>query len=87
MRYFTFLIILPDNIILGVLQPEGRCTKTGDRVIEVLHAKHPDARPSSAASLDAYPGPPSEMVPVDITDDVVSAVAGRLSGGAGARGD
>ena len=38
--------------------------------------------PPSAACLDAYPGPPSEMVPVDITDDVVSAVAGRLSGGA-----
>ena len=70
----------------GVLQPEGLCTKTGDRVVEVLHAKHPDAQPPSAACLDAYPGPPSEMVPVDITDDVVSAVAGRLSGGAGPGG-
>ena len=69
-----------------MLQPEGRCTKTGDRVVEVLHAKHPDARPPSAASLDAYPGPPPEMVPVDITDDVVSAVTGRLSGGAGPGG-
>ena len=29
----------------GVLQPEGHCTKTGDCVLEVLHAKHPDARP------------------------------------------
>ena len=71
----------------GMLQPEGHCTKTGDRVLEVLHAKHPDARPPSAACLDAYPGPTPEMVPVDITDDMVSAVAGRLSGGAGARGD
>ena len=42
-----------------------------------------DARPPSATCLDAYPGTPPEMVLVDITDDVVSAVAGRLSGGAG----
>ena len=63
-----------------MLQPEGHCTKTGDRVLEVLQAKHPDARPPSAACLDAYPGPPPEMVLVDITDDVVSAVAGRLFG-------
>ena len=70
----------------GVLQLEGHCTKTGDRVLEVLHAKHPDARPPSAACLDAYPGPPPEMVPVDITDDVVSAVAVRLSGRAGQGG-
>ena len=54
--------------------------------MEVLHAKHPDARPPSAACLDAYPGKPPEMVPVDITGDVVSAVAGRLSGGAGPGG-
>ena len=66
----------------GVLLPEEHCTKTGDRVLEVLHAKHPDAWPPSAACLDAYPGKPLEMVPVDITDNVVSAVAGGLSGGA-----
>ena len=70
----------------GVLQPEGHCTKTGDRVLEVLHAKQPDARPPSAACLDAYLGPPPDMVPVDITDDVVSSVAGRLSGEAGPGG-
>ena len=39
----------------GVLQPEGKYTKTGDRVLEVLHAKHLDARPPSAACLDALP--------------------------------
>ena len=37
----------------GVLQPEEHCTKTGDRVLEVLHVKHPNARPPSAACLDA----------------------------------
>ena len=60
--------------------PEEQCTKTGDRVLEVFHGKQPDARPPSAACLDAYPGKPPEMVPVEITDNVVLAVAGRLSG-------
>ena len=55
-------------------------------VLEVPRAKPPDARPPSAACLDAYPGKPPEMVPVDITDDVVSAVTGCLSGGAGPGG-
>ena len=66
-----------------VLLPEGKCTETGEHVMELLRTKHPDACPPTAASLDAYPNNPPEMVPVDITDDVVAAVAGRLSGGAG----
>ena len=66
----------------GIIQPEGHCTNTGDLVLEVLHAKHPDARSPSDACLDAYPGTPPEMVPVNITDNVVLAVAGCLSGGA-----
>ena len=36
--------------------------------------------------IGAPPINPPEMVTVDITDDVVSAVAGRLSGGAGPGG-
>ena len=48
--------------------------------MEVLRTKHPDARPPSVACLDAYPGKPPEIVPVDITDNVVLAVAGRLLG-------
>ena len=51
--------------------------------MEVLRTKHPDARPPSAACLDSYLNIPTEMVPVDITDNVVAAVVGRLSGGAG----
>ena len=70
----------------GVILPEDNCTKTGDRVMEVLHTKHPKARPLSAACMDVYPNNPPEMVPVDITDDVVLAVTGRLSGGAGPGG-
>ena len=55
----------------GFFLPEEQCTKTGERVLEVLHTKHPDARPPSTACLDAYLGKLPEMVPVDITDDVV----------------
>ena len=54
--------------------------------MEVLKTKHPDARPPSVSSLDAYPNNPPDMVPVDITDDVLTAVAGRISGGAGPGG-
>ena len=70
----------------GVVLPEDNCMKTGERVMEVLRTKHPNARPPLAACLDAYPRNPPEMVPVDIADNVVLAVAGRLTGGAGPGG-
>ena len=54
--------------------------------MEVLRTKHTDAFPPSAACLDTYADNPPEVVPVDIIDDVVSAVAGRLLGGAGTGG-
>ena len=53
---------------IGVLQPGDRCTKTGDRVMEVLRAKHPEARTLTAAILDSYPDRPPELTPVDITE-------------------
>ena len=71
----------------GVLQPGDRCTQTGYQVMEVLHIKHPEARTPTAASLDAYPGRPLELTLVDITNDTVMAVAGRLSGGGRTGGD
>ena len=62
----------------GVLHPGYRCTKTGYQVMEVLRAKHPEARTPTAASLDSYPKRPPELTPVDITDDTVTVVAERL---------
>ena len=70
----------------GVLQPGYRCTKTGNRVMEVLRTKHPEARTPTAASLDSYLSCPPSLTMVDITEDTVTAVAGRLSGGAGPGG-
>ena len=60
----------------GVLQPSGRCEKTGDQVLEVLRAKHPEARLPTSASLTPYTGCPQELTLVYITDDTVTAVAG-----------
>ena len=65
------------------LQPGDRCTKMGDRVMEVLRSKHPEAQTPTVASLDLYPDRPSKLTPVDITDYTVTVVAGRLSVGAG----
>ena len=70
----------------GVLQPCDRCKKTGDRVLEVLCAKHLEAWTPIAACLTSYTVRPPELSPVDITDDTVTAVAGRLLGGAGPGG-
>ena len=69
-----------------MLQPGDRCKKTGDRVLEVLCAKHPDARTPTAACLRSYTGRPPELIAVDIIDDTMASVAGQLSGGAGPGG-
>ena len=42
--------------------------KTGDQVLEVLRAKHPEAWTPTAASLTTYTGCPLELTLVDITD-------------------
>ena len=54
--------------------------------MEVLHTKHPESWTPISASLDSYPGRPPELTTVDITEDMVTAVAERLSGGAGTGG-
>ena len=51
--------------------------------MEVLHTKHPEACSPTAASLELYPDLPPELFPVDITDDAVTTVVGRLSVGTG----
>ena len=54
--------------------------------MEVLRTKHPEACLSTAASLDLYLNCPPELIPVDITDNMVMEVAGRISGGEGLGG-
>ena len=67
----------------GVIHPEELFINTGERVIDVLRNKQPDARPRTAASLDKYPYCPLEILPMYITKNTVMEVAGWLSGGAG----
>ena len=52
--------------------------KDRDQVMEVLRAKHLEARTPTAASLESYPDLPPELTPMDITNDTVTAVMGRL---------
>ena len=63
-----------------MLQPAELCTKIGEREMELVHTKHPDARPPSAAILDTYLDCPPELVPINIIDYMVTEVLGRLSG-------
>ena len=53
--------------------------------MEVLRTKHPYTRPPSTSILDTYLDRPPDLVPVDITRDMVAKVTGRLSRGAGPR--
>ena len=65
-----------------VLQPAEMCTKTRERVMEVLRTKHTDTLPPTAASLYTYMDRTPELVPVDINKDMVTEVSGRIFGGA-----
>ena len=38
----------------GVIHIEELCTKTGERVMEILRTKHLEARPPTSVSLDSY---------------------------------
>ena len=50
--------------------------------MEVLRINHMDARAPTEDSLDSYPDQPLDLVPVDIIDNMVAEVAGRLLDGA-----
>ena len=74
----------------GVLQPDDKCTKTGQPVWEVLQSKHPALRePPTVGEEDGafepYPHLPT-AVPITVTQDDVEAIASCLSGAAGPGG-
>ena len=58
--------------------------KTGTRVLDVLHSKHPEAVIPDADVLEEYAVVP-EMKDLDVTCDTVTKVAGELSGAGGGR--
>ena len=69
-----------------MLQPYDMCPKTGQPVLDVLCSKHPEARPLSAQSMEAYRGKAPAMVLVDITDTTVATVGRQMSGSEGPGG-
>ena len=74
----------------GVLCFDEDDTKTGRKVIDVLHDKHPDLRipdldQEDWASFEAYDECPTS-IPVDCSQEIVAEVASKVSGGAGPSG-
>ena len=54
--------------------------------MEVLRTNHQEACAPTVTSLDSYPECPPELVPLNIIDNMVTAVAGQLLGLAGPKG-
>ena len=69
----------------GVLMPSEIDEKSGLSVEEVLHSKHLDARTPGTNLFPQFAELP-DFVDLDITEDVVKKVAGRLRGSAGLGG-
>ena len=70
----------------GLFRPEEIPPKTGQHILKVLHWKHPEARPLTASSSEAYQVKPPTLVPVDIINETVANVARKFSGSAGTGG-
>jgi hypothetical protein len=68
-----------------IMMPDENDDKTGDSVATVLESKHPDARVPNVSFLPTFPNTP-DFMDLDITEDSVEKVAGRLSGSAGLGG-
>ena len=69
----------------GVLNGSDIDKKSGTRVLDVLHSKHPEAVIPDAAVLEEYAVVPA-MKDLDVTCDTVTKVAGELSGAGGPGG-
>ena len=76
----------------GVLQPDSTCSKTGRPVLDVLKEKHPELRDPETTGGPHGPFEPAgeqgwrQPIPVNISCEVVEAVASKLSGAAGPDG-
>ena len=69
-----------------VYQPGGVCSKTWEKILNVIQGKHLEARPSTEASFSYYIGATLTLVPQNIMADTVTEVVCLLYGGAGIRG-
>lgn len=69
----------------GALHPTNIDAKSKERVIDVLHSKHPDPRVTQQSTLTDYESLPA-VIPVRISEETVDTIARRLSGSAGPGG-
>jgi len=73
----------------GILYaPKDICTKTGRRVLDVLHKKHPDACIPEERAFDSYANSAEllEAMPIACYKEQISLRAANLRGGAGPYG-
>ena len=68
-----------------VLSPDNINTKSGRTVVNVLRDKHPALIVPNVEVLKHYDVVP-EFVPIDITEDTVEQISGRLTGATGPGG-
>ena len=71
----------------GVMSPSDRCTKTGEKVLDVLQSKHPDRRVPNLdhednLAFEDYDRVP-EPVPVQCDPFEIEKIARKLNGAAG----
>lgn len=74
----------------GPLDPEGKDSKTGEKVIEVLRSKHPQIRipnleDAEVKCFEGYPHTPCS-VPHAFDEESIAKIAGKLHGSAGPAG-
>ena len=69
----------------GVLLPDNIDTKSGRPVVDMLREKHPVPIVPDVGVLEDY-GIIPEFMPINITEDTVEQVSGRLTGATGPGG-
>jgi hypothetical protein len=69
----------------GLYAPNDICIKTGLRVLDVLHKKHPDACILKECAFDSYANSAEllEVMTIACYEEQISMRAAHLSGGAG----
>ena len=55
----------------GVMQPRKVCTNIGEPFLDMLQAKHHDARTPSTSSIYTYPGQHLGLVPFNLVEETV----------------
>ena len=79
---------LTDGDMGGLYKPNDKCSKSGERVIDVLRSKYPKLRIPDEEDFDHYPNAEEDLecFPVICSEDNVATAASGLKGAAGPTG-